>query len=69
MRDISKNHSQSRSNKNQTKNYFEIFFEHARLYLFVDEYDIQLLKVLAIKKLHTSLIVFILHQQRINNIV
>ena len=69
MRDISKNHSQSRSNKNQTKNYFEIFFEHVQLYVFVDEYDIQSLKILAIKKLHTNLIVFILHQQRTNDIV
>ena len=69
MRDISRNHSQSRSNKNQTENYFEIFFEHARLYVFVDEYDIQSLKFFAMKKLHTNLIVFILHQQRTNDIV
>ena len=69
MRDISRNHSQPRSNKDQAENYFEVFLEHARLYVFVDEYDIQSLKVLAMKELHTSLTVFTLYQQRTGDIV
>ena len=69
MRDISRNHPQPRPNKDQAEDYFEVFLEHARLYVFADEYDIQSLKVLAMKELHTSLTVFTLHQQRTGDIV
>jgi hypothetical protein len=56
-------------NKSHNENYLPVFLGHARLYVFADKYDIQPLKLLALKKLHQTLTIFTLYAQRVGDIV
>jgi hypothetical protein len=56
-------------NKSYNENYLPVFLGHARLYVFADKYDIQPLKLLALKKLHQTLTIFTLYAQRVGDIV
>jgi hypothetical protein len=46
-----------------------VFLSHARLYVFVEKYDIQPLKTLALEELHRALAVYNLHRQRTGDII
>lgn len=56
-------------NKSHNENYLPVFLGHARLYVFADKYDIQPLKMLALKKLHQTLAIFTPYAQRVGDIV
>jgi len=58
-----------RPNQEPEENYSGVFLSHARLYVFADTYDIQLLKLLALEELHATLAIFDLHFQRSSDII
>jgi hypothetical protein len=49
--------------------YLPVFLGHAKLYVFADKYDIPPLKVLALNKLHKTLLTFTLYDKRVGDIV
>lgn len=59
----------SRANLSANENYTEVFLSHARLYVFAEKYDIQLLAELATKNLHNALDLYTLHPERSRDIV
>ena len=69
VRNIKKDAPQPRSNSNSQEEYSEVFLGHARLYVFADKYDIQILKILAMEELHAALAVYTLYQERTGDIV
>ena len=63
------NISPPRKNLNSSENYTEVFLCHARLYVFADLQDIQVLKSLALDELHALLAIFDLYQERTGDVV
>ena len=59
----------TRANLSANENYTEVFLSHARLYVFAEKYDIQLLAKLALKNLHDTLALYTLHRERSQDIV
>ena len=57
-----------RANKLSSEDYTEVFLSHARMYVFADKYDIQPLKMSAIRRLHQTLKVFKLYPARVADI-
>ena len=58
-----------RPNQASNEDYTEVFLSHARVYIFAEEYDIQLLKALALDELHITLQNFYLSPERTNDII
>lgn len=58
-----------RPNQASNENYTEVFLSHARVYVFADQYDIQLLKALALDELHGTLQNFYLYPERSGDII
>jgi hypothetical protein len=56
-------------NKSHNENYLPVFLGHAKLYVFADKYDVQPLKLLALKKLYQTLVIFTPYAQRVGDIV
>jgi hypothetical protein len=56
-------------NKSHNENYLPVFLGHAKLYVFADKYNIQPLRLLALKKLHQTLTIFNLYAERVGDIV
>ena len=69
VRNIKKDAPQPRPNSDKQEEYSEVFLGHARLYVFADKYDIQILKVLAMEELHATLAVYTLYQERTSDVV
>ena len=59
----------TRANRAANENYTEVFLSHARLYVFAEMYDIQILKTLAVEELHNMLAIFTLHPERTGDII
>ena len=59
----------TRSNKGPEEDYSEVFLCHARIYVFAEKYDIQHLKVLALRKLQQVLAIFTLYQERVGDVL
>ncbi len=58
-----------RANQASNEDYTEVFLSHARVYVFAEKYDIQLLKALALDELHGTLQNFDLHPERTGDII
>ena len=58
-----------RPNQASNENYTEVFLSHARVYVFAEKYDIQLLKALALDELHGTLQNFSLYSERTGDII
>lgn len=58
-----------RHNQASNEDYTEVFLSHARVYVFAEKYDIQLLKALALDELHGTLQNFDLHPERTGDII
>ena len=58
-----------RPNQASNEDYTEVFLSHARVYVFAEEYDIQLLKALALDELHATLQNFNLYPERTGDII
>lgn len=59
----------TRGNLGPSENYTEVFLSHARLYVFADMYDIQVLKTLALEELHSTLSNYTLYRSRAEDII
>ena len=59
----------TRANLRENENYTEVFLSHARLYVFAEKYDIQLLAMLALENLHDTLALYTLYHERTRDIV
>lgn len=59
----------ARANQEKSEDYTEVFLSHARLYVFAEKYDIQLLKTLAFERLHHTLATYTLYQNRTGDIM
>lgn len=59
----------TRANRLSNENYTEVFLSHARLYVFAEKYDIQLLAMLALENLHDTLALYTLYRERTRDIV
>lgn len=59
----------TRANQSANEDYTEVFLSHARLYVFAEKYDIQLLKMLAFEELHNTLAIYTLFRTRTRDIV
>lgn len=55
-------------NRRTSDDYTQVFLSHARIYVFAERYDIKVLKMLALKKLHEALVVYRLFPERIGDI-
>ena len=55
-------------NRGTFDDYTQVFLSHARIYVFAERYDIKVLKMLALKKLHEALVVYRLFPERIGDI-
>lgn len=64
----SKHSFHPRKNRESCEEYKEVFLCHARLYVFAEKYDIAPLKKLALSKLHRTLSVFDLYEERVGDI-
>ena len=69
VRNVKKDAPQPRPNSNKPEDYSEVFLGHARLYVFAEKYDLQILKTLALEELHATLAVYTLYQERTGDIV
>lgn len=58
-----------RSNKAADEDYTEVFLCHARIYVFAEKYDIQSLKILALRKLQQTLAIYTLYPERVGDII
>lgn len=58
-----------RSNQGPLEDYSEVFFSHARVYVFADKYDIEPLKNLALQNLHQTLAIYNLYSERCGDII
>ena len=58
-----------RANKDPTEDYTDVFLCHARLYVFAEQYDIQLLKAQAFSELQLTLTSYTLYPERTGDIV
>lgn len=58
-----------RPNESANENYTPVFLGHARLYVFAEKYGIEELKALTLHKLHSSLCVFSLYQERYKDVL
>ena len=58
-----------RHNQASNEDYTEVFLSHARVYVFAEKYDIQLLKALALDELHGTLQSFDLYPERTGDII
>ena len=58
-----------RVNLGPHEDYSYVFLSHARVYVFADKYDIELLQKLALKYLHQTLVAFTLHPERCGDII
>lgn len=58
-----------RANQGFHEDYTEVFLSHARLHVFADMYDIQVLKTLTLEQLHDTLSKYTLYRQRTGDIV
>ena len=56
-------------NTDANKDYTEVFLCHARVFVFADQWDILILREMALDKLHQGLAGFSLHQKRLGDIV
>ena len=63
------NISPPRPNQASNEDYTEVFLSHARVYVFAEKYDIQLLKALALDELHATLQNFNLYPERTGDII
>ena len=61
--------STPRPNQASDEDYTEVFLSHARVYVFAEKYDIQLLRALALDELHGTLQNFNLHPERTGDII
>lgn len=59
----------TRGNLEPLEDYTDVFLSHARLYVFADMYDIQILKMLALEELHSTLASYTLYDSRVSDIV
>lgn len=59
----------TRGNRGPLEDYTDVFLSHARLYVFAEMYDIQILKLLALEELHSTLANYTLYQQRAGDII
>lgn len=59
----------TRENLESNENYTKEFLFHARLYVFAEMYDIQILKMLALEKLHSTFFNCTLYKSRVEDIV
>ena len=57
-----------RSNQSATEDYTQVFFSHAKMYVFAEKYDIQPLRQLALYKLHRCLAIHTLFEERVSEI-
>lgn len=64
----SKHSFHPRKNRESCEEYKEVFLCHARLYVFAEKYDIAPLKKLSLSKLHRTLSVFDLYEERVGDI-
>lgn len=60
--------SKARANTEPCEEYTETFLSHARIYVFADKYSISNLRQLALRRLHETLTVFTLYEERISDI-
>ena len=58
-----------RKNLESCEDYKDVFLCHARLYVFADKYEIAPLRRLSLNKLHKTLSVFRLYEERVKDIV
>ena len=58
-----------RPNQASNEDYTEVFLSHARVYVFAEKYDIELLKALALDELHGTLQNFDLYPERTGDII
>ena len=61
--------SPPRGNTSPAEVYSDVFLSHARLYVFAEKYDIQILKMLALDELHATLKVYNLYPERTSDII
>ena len=59
----------TRGNLAPSEDYTDVFLSHARLYVFADMYDIQILKMLALEELHSTLANYTLYQARTSDVI
>lgn len=59
----------TRGNLGPTEKYVDVFLSHARLFVFAEMYDIQILKILALEELHSTLAHYTLFDSRTDDIV
>lgn len=59
----------ARSNKSPDEDYTEVFLCHARIYVFADKYDINPLRLIALKKLQMTLAIFTLYPDRVSDVI
>lgn len=59
----------TRGNLGPSEDYTDVFLSHARLYVFAEMYDIQVLKTLALEELHSTLANYTLYQSRTGDVI
>ena len=59
----------TRGNRGSSEDYTDVFLSHARLYVFAEMYDIQILKTLALEELHSTLANYTLYQSRTGDVI
>lgn len=59
----------TRGNLGPLEDYTDVFLSHARLYVFAEMYDIQILKQLALEELHSTLANYTLYDSRADDII
>lgn len=62
-------HFSARPNRESREDYTPVFLCHAQLYVFADQYGIRPLRVLALYKLHRTLVTFTPYRERVGDIV
>ena len=55
-------------NPNPEEDYSQVFLSHARLYVFAEMYDVELLRKTCLYKLHDVLMKFCLHDERVKDV-
>ena len=69
VRQISINIPPPRRNATAGEDYTGVFLSHARLYVFAEKYDKQLLRQLALDELHQMFSIFTSHKERTGDII
>ena len=58
-----------RPNESPEEDYTEVFLSHARLHVFADKYDIEMLKTLTLEELHATIAKYTLYPERTGDII